>query len=1121
MSKLAEGMELERLKVVIEAETDGLKSSVNKAKEEFTNLEKDTNKSTTNIANSFGKIGSTLVKAFAVRELINFGQECLSLASDLQEVQNVVDVTFGDMSEQVNIFASNAMEKFGLSETAAKRYAGTMGAMLSSSGIDMSSALEMSTTLTALSADIASFYNLTSDEAFGKIRSGISGETEPLKQLGINMSVANLEAYALSEGITKSYDAMTQAEQATLRYNYLLATTSAQQGDFSRTSDSYANRVKTLSMRFDELKTSIGNGLIVVLTPILEVVNEILTGLINIASYIGNLFGGESIEIGNADINSSAMELDNPVTDVSENLGTASKNAKGVSDNLTSAVNAAQELKKTTAGFDEANVLSSTASSGIASGGGLGDAISSVGSFTTALNTAYGGLNELLSATDASATTLSSKFGNISLSMSQIKSIASQIIDNKDLEKMQQLTNSINTMEELATNINAAKNTIDSYNWMVSIGMELSEKDEAAYKAAINEFTSSCQAYVTEQKKAVSLSCQIVFGSNSEQESKFNAFYTEIQGQLSTLSSKIEKKVNEAWEDGVLSFDEAQEIQNLQNEMYTIMNALNESEFEVKLNNISAKFSAESLNKDSYDALVKEMQDQYNAYADGQDEASNQLLIALKAQLKLGKIDQETFDTEYNKVLTEVSENKALKQASMLEIQINTAFSMVTNTESLKEIATTIQETVNNNLSDMEFNASETFWGDFLSSTNTLLQQEVNKVTPEQKNIIKGMLESLEPTEQQLKALKKECEDAGLAVPSSVSDGLTQINVLKAMTGDVDAMYYLIGNQLSNSQQFKDAVDFAKTNGVTFPQSMIDGMNSKKIDLTNGVDGVLGTVSNKFKTDTTTSASAKENAESAAKKWAENVKSSTSKAAGKRGVDGFTSYLSSSIKKDSTLPSAFKSYANTSTQNFANAINSSSNKKTAKSKTNSLLTYAITGATSALGISSGTSSVFKNLAKYCTIGYNQGIKENESSSKNPLGNWADKICKWFQEKIDIHSPSRVFKSFGGYTIEGYNEGIVDNMLDSEKAMESWGNNIAKWGSDYLVQDFGNAVNASISGNMETDITGSITNGVSKALGSQENNFYAEINIGGEKHVVQFVKQYNKMHASNPSLAFNY
>lgn len=210
------------------------------------------------------KLKSTAIKGMAVvgTAFTTAAGYAINLASDLQEVQNVVDVTFGDKAADIETWAKNAAGSFGLSELQAKKFNGTMGAMIKSMGLTDSAVYEMSTTLTGLAADFASFYNLEHQEAFDKIRAGISGETEPLKQLGINMSVANLEAYALSQGITKSYNAMSQAEQATLRYNYLLKAGADAQGDFARTSDSFANQLKIAKLNVTELASEFGDILL-------------------------------------------------------------------------------------------------------------------------------------------------------------------------------------------------------------------------------------------------------------------------------------------------------------------------------------------------------------------------------------------------------------------------------------------------------------------------------------------------------------------------------------------------------------------------------------------------------------------------------------------------------------------------------------------------------------------------------------------------------------------------------------------------------------------------------------------------------------------------------------------
>ena len=221
------------------------------------------------------KIAKAIGSAFVVKQVIEFGKAAIGVASDLNEVQNVVDTTFGtDGAIKINEWARNAAESFGESELQAKQFTSTLGAMFKSMGVGQADMEEMSMSLAGLAGDMASFYNLDPTEAFEKLRSGISGETEPLKQLGINMSVANLEAFALSEGITKAYTSMTQAEQATLRYQYIMSATADAQGDFANTSDSFANQQRILQLEIQTLAAEIGQDLMPIAQEVLSTAKD-------------------------------------------------------------------------------------------------------------------------------------------------------------------------------------------------------------------------------------------------------------------------------------------------------------------------------------------------------------------------------------------------------------------------------------------------------------------------------------------------------------------------------------------------------------------------------------------------------------------------------------------------------------------------------------------------------------------------------------------------------------------------------------------------------------------------------------------------------------------------------
>ena len=190
------------------------------------------------------KTGAALTAAFGIKKLVDFGKQCLELGSDLAEVQNVVDVTFPHMTSEVDKFAKSAAQSFGLSETMAKQYTGTFGAMAKAFGFSEKQAYDMGTTLTGLAGDVASFYNLSQDEAYTKLKSVFTGETESLKDLGVVMTQTALDSYAMANGFGKTTSAMTEAEKVALRYQFVQDQLSAAQGDFARTSDSWANQCR-------------------------------------------------------------------------------------------------------------------------------------------------------------------------------------------------------------------------------------------------------------------------------------------------------------------------------------------------------------------------------------------------------------------------------------------------------------------------------------------------------------------------------------------------------------------------------------------------------------------------------------------------------------------------------------------------------------------------------------------------------------------------------------------------------------------------------------------------------------------------------------------------------------
>lgn len=258
----------------------------------------------------------------------------------------MVDVTFPRMSKQVDDFANNAITSFGLSETMAKKFTGTFGAMAKAFGFGEQAAYEMSTTLTGLAGDVASFYNISQDEAYTKLKSVFTGETETLKDLGIVMTQSALDSYALANGYGKVTAKMSEAEKVALRYKFVQDQLSLASGDFIRTADGWANQVRVLKLQFDSLKATIGQGLINVLTPVIQVINRIISKLMSLANafkafteMVTGKKGGGGASAATAGMEAMAQSADKAGA-AAGGAGSAAKKA-------------AKDMKSATTGIDE------------------------------------------------------------------------------------------------------------------------------------------------------------------------------------------------------------------------------------------------------------------------------------------------------------------------------------------------------------------------------------------------------------------------------------------------------------------------------------------------------------------------------------------------------------------------------------------------------------------------------------------------------------------------------------------------------------------------------------------------------------------------------------------------
>lgn len=308
-------------------DTKGFNSGVNSLKQQ-----------TEGLSPVLKKIGRLIAAAFSVKTLINFGREAINLASDIEEVQNVVDVSFGKMSWKIEEFAETSVKSFGMSKLTAKRMASTFAAMANSMGQGLDTATDYAVEMTRRLGDIASFYNLSLERVETIGRAVYSGEMEPLKTLGVVMTETQLQIFALAKGYKTLYRDMSAADRLLVRQQYFLERTNLAAGDFVRTQDSWANQTKILSEQWKEFLSICGAGLINVLAPGVKALNSILEAMIAIGNTAAQVFGwGDKV----AEITTASSEAEDSISDMADATTAASK-----------------KVSKGLAPFDELNVIS-------------------------------------------------------------------------------------------------------------------------------------------------------------------------------------------------------------------------------------------------------------------------------------------------------------------------------------------------------------------------------------------------------------------------------------------------------------------------------------------------------------------------------------------------------------------------------------------------------------------------------------------------------------------------------------------------------------------------------------------------------------------------------------------
>lgn len=363
----------------------------------------NTTKSIKSTRSGFSGLASTIGKFYATYWLVMRAVGKLGgtvdLASQLTEVQNVVDTTFGDMASKVDDFTKTSIQDFGMSELTVKQISSRFQALGTSIGISSEqvangtavankalmsqnntlykttdSMADMSLNLTRLAGDMASFYDVDQADVAKSLQSIFSGTIAPLRRYGLDLTQATLSEWAMKNGLDANIKSMTQAEKVLLRYNYVMANTQAAQGDFAKTANTWANSVRVLKQEFQAWGSIIGSVIINALKPFVQALSKVMLKVISftrtVADALGAIFGW-TIEISGRGATADGME------DIAGGVG-------DIGDSADKSNKKAQKLKKTLLSIDEIHALDDNSDSG--SGGGSGSGGSGGGGADSGVN---------------------------------------------------------------------------------------------------------------------------------------------------------------------------------------------------------------------------------------------------------------------------------------------------------------------------------------------------------------------------------------------------------------------------------------------------------------------------------------------------------------------------------------------------------------------------------------------------------------------------------------------------------------------------------------------------------------------------------------------------------------
>lgn len=470
---------------------------------------------------------------------------------------------------------------------------------------------------------------------------------------------------------------------------------------------------------------------------------------------------------------------------------------------------------------------------------------------------------------DAKRADLEKRFGSISLSAKEVEDIAKRLTTTDWTVKIDAAITAKEKVAEFEKNLKADIETLNKMNWEVSVGIKLSKDEISTYKQTINNFISDAESYIQQQHYAITLAIDAILEPGSATAKNLTEFtkkyYSDTQSELDKLGIQLSNEVNKAFEDNVLSEGEIIKIQEIQKKMDDLLQKIADQKYQATLESLSLDVKSAGITAESFHNLQTQIQDNIKEQISQAKQSRLTIIQQIDAQYKYNKKNnvvnaEKIREQALQDVQNSFNSKKAILELSGLDISIDTINSKFNSElKSAESVwSSGVKEAMSNGWKigiDSSKGTYTTSISDLVNSVSGSYQKELNeletsgKISYAARQNIASLVAELQPTETDLKQIAASALAAGNAVPENVAKGISDIEQLKAIGGDIEAINYMVGKKLSTDSTFMNTLATAKDAGKYIDAStahgIIDNLQLVKDSASGAIIGIKDSVTGK------------------------------------------------------------------------------------------------------------------------------------------------------------------------------------------------------------------------------------------------------------------------------------